>query len=185
MLREPDALATLYVMGESKVLSRSSTLCLSFGLMLMAACASGGGDTRSGAGGSGGSVDGGTGGDGSVTGPCPCDRGEVCVQEECLVGSGECSSDDDCGGDTYCCGAGCLSDSNDVPTCIAYGTGPRGDVNELCLGDITIGLFQADVQCEWTGPPPGDPFPDHVQVLTTPLVADLPFDSGVEKRSSS
>jgi hypothetical protein len=54
-------------------------------------------------------------------------------------------------------------------------------VNELCLGDITIGLFQADVQCEWTGPPEGDPFPDHVQVLTTPLVADLPFDSGVAK----
>ncbi len=49
------------------------------------------------------------------------------------------------------------------------------------LINATIGLFQADVQCEWTGPPPGDPFPDHVQVLTTPLVADLPFDSGVAK----
>jgi len=74
-----------------------------------------------------------------------------------------------------------LSDPNDPATCISYGTGPRGDLNELCLGDITIGLFQADVQCQWTGPPPGDPFPNHIQVLTTPLVADLPFDSGVAK----
>ena len=126
-------------------------------------------------------MDGGTGGDGSVSQPCPCSSGRVCVQEQCLPDRGACTTDDDCGGDTYCCGADCLSDPSGPPTCIPYGTGPRGDVNDLCVGDITIGLFQADVQCEWTGPPAADPFPDHVQVLTTPLVADLPFDSGVAK----
>jgi len=146
--------------------------------MLMLACSSGG-DTGTGTGGMG---DGGTGGEGgSSPQACPCPSGEVCVQDECLPDDGACDTDDDCNGDTYCCGVDCLSEPDEQPTCIAYGTGPRGDVNELCLGEITIGLFQADVQCEWTGPPPGDPFPDHVQVLTTPLVADLPFDSGVAK----
>jgi len=169
-------------MGESKVFSHGSTLSLCLGLLMMAACSSGS-NPRSGVGGFGGGagVGGGAGGSGGVSRPCPCPSGEVCVQDECLAERGACDSDDDCGGDTYCCAAGCLSDPGDTPTCIAYGSGPRGNVNELCLGDITIGLFQADVQCEWTGPPPGDPFPDHVQVLTTPLVADLPFDSGVAK----
>ena len=169
-------------MGESRLLWHGCTLSLCLGLVWMGACSSGS-SPRSGVGGFGGGagVGGGAGGSGGVAKPCPCPSGEVCVQEQCLPGQGTCESDDDCGGDTYCCGAGCLSDPGDSPTCIAYGSGPRGDVNELCLGDITIGLFQADVQCEWTGPPPGDPFPDHVQVLTTPLVADLPFDSGVAK----
>lgn len=167
-------------MGESRISSRGYPLSLCLGLMLMAACSSGSDSGPRGGGGSGGvGGDGGTGGDTSSS--CPCPSGQVCVQDECLADNGPCSSDDDCGGDTYCCGADCLSDQSDPATCIAYGSGPRGDLNELCLGDITIGLFQADVQCEWTGPPEGDPFPDHVQVLTTPLVADLPFDSGVAK----
>ncbi len=36
---------------------------------------------------------------------------------------------------------------------------------------------QPALQCEWAGPPPGDPFPDHVQVLSMPMVADLPYPS--------
>ncbi len=136
------------------------------------------------------SLSGDAGPDGSVdagpdasTGACgqPCPPSTICVAETCLPGNGTCASDDDCGGDTYCCDETCLADPEDPPTCIPYGTGPRGDVNELCVSNITIGLFQADVQCEWTGPPPGDPFPNHVQVLATPMVADLPFDSGAAK----
>jgi hypothetical protein len=34
------------------------------------------------------------------------------------------------------------------------------------------------LQCEWKAPPAGDPYPDRKHVLTTPLVADLPNDSG-------
>ena len=36
---------------------------------------------------------------------------------------------------------------------------------------------QPALQCEWGGPPPGDPFPDHVQALSMPMVADLPYPS--------
>jgi hypothetical protein len=39
-------------------------------------------------------------------------------------------------------------------------------------------VFSPAVQCEWTGPKTTDPFPDSPNVLTTPLVADLPNDSG-------
>lgn len=34
------------------------------------------------------------------------------------------------------------------------------------------------VQCEWLAPAAGDSFPDHANVLTTPLVAQLPDESG-------
>ncbi|MCA9661367.1 MAG: hypothetical protein KC486_23710, partial [Myxococcales bacterium] len=69
---------------------------------------------------------------------------------------------------------GCLPEGEDEGVCIPYGLEPEGDVNEKCEGDIQIGLFEPGIQCEWTEPPPGDPFPNHRNVLTTPLVADLP-----------
>jgi hypothetical protein len=43
---------------------------------------------------------------------------------------------------------------------------------------IHINQFEARVQCEWAHPPQGDPYPDHVNVAPTPLVANLANDSG-------
>ena len=34
---------------------------------------------------------------------------------------------------------------------------------------------QPALQCVWGGPPAGDPFPDHVQALSMPMAADLPY----------
>jgi hypothetical protein len=107
-----------------------------------------------------------------------CDDGLVCAAGECTPTDGECTMDSECDGDTYCCADGCLPDGERGGVCIPYGTGPKGDVNDLCVGDVSVGLFQPSVQCEWAGPPDGDPFPDHVQVLTTPLIVDLANDSG-------
>lgn len=107
---------------------------------------------------------------------CPGDG--ICADGTCVEADGACQSDEDCKGDRYCCGVGCLPGGEGTARCISYGSGPRGDVDEACKGDVVIGLFEPSVQCEWTGPPDGDPFPDHVNVLTTPLVADLPYDSG-------
>ncbi|MEZ4452502.1 MAG: VCBS repeat-containing protein [Nannocystaceae bacterium] len=121
---------------------------------------------------------------GSTTGggPCmassECAADQVCAAGACVKGDGPCTSDSECTGDTYCCLDGCLPDGEEGGVCIPYGKGPKGDVNEACVGDVAIGLFQPSVQCEWSGPPPGDPFPDHVQVLTTPLIVDLANDSG-------
>jgi hypothetical protein len=51
--------------------------------------------------------------------------------------------------------------------------GPRTTSNSECKRLQVVGLFAPKVQCEWAGPPAGDPYPDHKQVLVTPLVADF------------
>ncbi len=118
-----------------------------------------------------------TGGACEVSSDCPADL--YCVAGSCAPGEGECTSHDECSGDTYCCDApDCLPAGEAPGVCIPFGTGPFGDQNPECEQDIVIGLFEPDVQCEWVMPPDGDPFPNHVNVLTTPLVADLPYDSG-------
>lgn len=116
-------------------------------------------------------------------GPCEtsddCPDGEVCVEGECLPGEGPCETHDDCDGDTYCCEApDCLPEGEAPGECIPFGEGPFGASNPDCEEAIVIGLFEPDVQCEWLAPPEGDPYPNHVNVLTTPLVADLPYDTG-------
>ncbi len=129
-----------------------------------------------GTGGTGGSSDAGVGAACDTT--IPCATGLVCAGGTCIEGEGDCQSDVDCGGDTYCCSGACLPDGSLDGTCVPYGTGPRGDQNPDCKGSVEIGQFFPALQCEWTAPPVGDPFPDHIQVLATPLVADLPNDSG-------
>jgi len=109
-----------------------------------------------------------------------CPTGNVCVSgNTCAPDRGLCASDGDCNGDSYCCAAGCLDPTAGSGTCIPYGKGPRGNVNSECGQTIRPGaVFSPAVQCEWTGPKSDDPFPDSPNVLTTPLVADLPNDSG-------
>ena len=134
---------------------------------------------------SGAEIDGGPASDaqeaqvGESCGPdIPCAASLLCIAGECVAPEGTCSSDDECSGDTYCCQGDCLPPDVTQGVCIPYGAPPRGDNNLECVGEVTIGLFQADLQCEWSGPPMADAFPDHKQVLATPLVAELPHDSG-------
>ncbi|HEY8377219.1 MAG TPA: VCBS repeat-containing protein, partial [Nannocystis sp.] len=114
------------------------------------------------------------------SGSSDCEPGLVCAGGECAPTDGACQTHDDCDGDTYCCGDGCLPPGEGPPVCIPYGFDPKGWGNDECIGEVTIGLFEPSVQCEWTAPPPGDPYPDHVNVLTTPLIFDLPHGSDVE-----
>ncbi|MEZ4449863.1 MAG: VCBS repeat-containing protein [Nannocystaceae bacterium] len=115
---------------------------------------------------------------GDTGGPCmvsmDCELGEVCVAGMCVPGEGSCEEYGDCQGDTYCCKDGCLPPGEDQGVCIPFGLEPEGDVNEMCSGPVKIGLFEPEIQCEWTAPPMGDPYPNHVNVLTTPMVAALP-----------
>ena len=135
-------------------------------------CSGGGGD---------GELDAGSGPDSSVGSgegeACddanPCRSSFECVTGECVIPGAACASDPDCQGDSYCCIEDCLPAGTTDGFCISYGDGPRGDTNDECLGDIAVGIFQADTQCEWVGPPQGDAFPEHVQVLSTPMVAEL------------
>src|SRR6476659_8657864 len=68
-----------------------------------------------------------------------------------------------CTGDQYC----------DVANneCLPWGVGPGGVSDPTCKRDPVPGVFFPGAQCEWLGPPPGDPFPNHVNVLATPMVA--------------
>lgn len=134
------------------------------------------------------------GGDGNTGGMAPLPPHTMCSADvscgadlTCVKGKGEpdhcaptgkaCAMDADCGGDSYCCAEGCLFAAGD-PVCIPYGYGPRGNVNAECKGEgAPPGVFAPSVQCEWKVQP-ADAHPTFGLVLATPMVADLPNDSG-------
>lgn len=104
-----------------------------------------------------------------------CDSNTVCLNGVCTTNRGECEVDDDCMTDSYCCN----DERCDVKNvCISYGEGPRGTTDYACEYQTVSGMFEAAIQCEWTKPEKGDPYPNHVHVLTTPLVINTPHDSG-------
>lgn len=110
-------------------------------------------------------------GDGDTECVTPCGAGccsgsEVCRGDECLPDLGECVDSGQCQHDG-CCAEG---------VCVPYGSEACGDRDESCTQLVVAGLFQPMIQCEWTGPPEGDPFPEHVQVLGTPAVVDFDLD---------
>jgi hypothetical protein len=54
-----------------------------------------------------------------------------------------------------------------------------------CTREVVAGVFFPDVQCEWLGPPAGDPYPDHKNVLSAPTVADFGVSGDPELRRPS
>ncbi len=99
--------------------------------------------------------------------PCDpaCTDDLVCRYDTCVPPPTPCTSNADCIGDQYC----------DVENqeCLPWGVGPGGGSNPECKRDSVPGVFFPGAQCEWLGPPAGDPFPDHKNVLGTPMVASL------------
>jgi len=93
----------------------------------------------------------------------PCAEGEVCRYDTCVPDPAPCTTNVDCTGDTYC----------DVTAneCLPWGVGPGGTNDTACVRDPVPGVFFPGAQCEWLGPPAGDPYPDHKNVLSTPMVA--------------
>src|SRR5258706_8012637 len=111
-----------------------------------------------------------------------CDKSSVCVLTPkgglCSPNGGPCTATgNECVNDTYCCLAvdGCMIEGVTDPVCVENATHP---VNDMCKNSTTVSLFSPDPQCEWTGPDAGDPYMDSIHVLTTPLVANLPTESG-------
>lgn len=111
-----------------------------------------------------------------------CDKDSVCVLTpmggKCSLNGGACTADgNECVNDTYCCLPldGCMIEGVNEGTCVTNATRP---VNDSCKNSATVGLFSPDLQCEWTKPEAGDPYPTSIHVLTTPLVANLPTASG-------
>ena len=105
-----------------------------------------------------------------------CGANAVCLNGVCAENRGECQNDNDCLTDSYCCNDEKFCDVMNI--CIPYGEGPRGNVDETCEYQTVKGMFEAAIQCEWKEPAAGDPFPNHANVLMTPLVMDTPHNSG-------
>ncbi len=109
-----------------------------------------------------------TGPTGVECGRVTCAPGEVCARGICRAPDGTCGEDGVCAGDAWCCGDAC----SDPTACIPWAS---GQVRDFCIAEVDIGVFTASTQCEWAGPPEGDPWPEHRNVLGTPLVANLPY----------
>src|SRR6266404_877024 len=111
----------------------------------------------------------------------PCPMNQICVKGPmgglCSPNGGPCNpAMATCQNDTYCCGADCRVDGKNEPVCVTGGTRP---VDKTCNSTtVATGVFTPNLQCQWPQAPgnmplPGDPFPNHKQVLVTPLVADM------------
>ena len=90
-----------------------------------------------------------------------CAPGQLCADGHCVQ---SCTSDNDCQNDTRCQQGVCVPYTDAVAA------------NPSCGRLVPAGLLSPSVFCEWLGPAAGDPFPQHMQVLSTPLVADFNFD---------
>ena len=87
-----------------------------------------------------------------------------------------------CVPDVPCDGAGeCQDDAwCDAGACVPWGVPAGHEVDDDCTREVAVGTFRPTVQCEWSGPPAGDPFPTSVHVLSTPAVVDFDFDDDPE-----
>ncbi len=97
----------------------------------------------------------------------------MCKYGVCVPNLGACAFDDDCPGDSYC-------DPDDF-TCTPYGVPPDKINDPTCeKPKIPVDVTPA-VQCEWTGPPAGDPTSTMVETYSMPVVADLNLDLDPKK----
>jgi hypothetical protein len=97
-----------------------------------------------------------------------CPSGQVCRYDQCIPPPPACVNG-------QCDGDECCDSSNE---CLPYGFGPCGNNDTSCTSTPVPGVFFPGVQCEWLGPPAGDPYPDHKNVLSTPMVANLASSAG-------
>ncbi|HEY0476459.1 MAG TPA: VCBS repeat-containing protein [Kofleriaceae bacterium] len=96
-----------------------------------------------------------------------CSNEQVCRYATCVPRPAACSASTGCPGDQYC--------DASAMECLPWGVGPGGTSDRSCAAAAppAPGVFFPGVQCEWLGPPAGDAFPGHVNVLATPMVATL------------
>ena len=123
-----------------------------------------------GTGGTGGGISTGGSGNCPATQDCPgecCGAAEFCAKNtQCAPEQPPCATNDDCWFDSYC----------DNGTCIPYEVPPGKIKDDTCKVKIEIGQIVPAVQCRWTAPPAGDPFPNHHHVMATPVVVDFDLD---------
>ncbi len=83
----------------------------------------------------------------------------------CRALGSTCADGDACRGDRFCDPA--------TGRCTPWEGPGAGDHDPDCSRVIVAGTFAPTVQCEFTEAPAGDPFPNHLHVLSTPMVVDF------------
>jgi hypothetical protein len=99
-------------------------------------------------------------------GAASCASGQECRFGACIDSAPPCTTDRDCQDDSFCNGG----------LCTPFGLGPNGSTSAACKRLEAPGIFAPTVQCEWRAPADGTTFPQHRNVLSTPLVVDFDFD---------
>ncbi|GMV38827.1 MAG: hypothetical protein AMXMBFR64_05430 [Myxococcales bacterium] len=94
-----------------------------------------------------------------------CCAATACVYGVCVSPS-PCADTDGCSNDTTCDGG----------QCVPWGIGPLPSWDAGCAKPTIVGQFHPALQCEWTAPPEGDPYPSSITVIATPTVVDLDLD---------
>jgi hypothetical protein len=124
------------------------------------AAGAGGGAAGNLLGGSAGAAGAAAGAAGAATCLPACPDGRVCVGGVCLPPQPACTGDDDCHFDTHCA----------FGACVPYAA---GETNSACVSVATPEVLAPSVKCELSVIPPGDAFPNKVNVQATPMVARL------------
>jgi hypothetical protein len=99
---------------------------------------------------------------GSCSDRAPCPSGMVCVEGGCRRDMGSCRDGNDCSGDSRCVAS--------LGRCVPYMPGER---DMSCTREVRPGVFSPAVQCRFSEVPPGDAYPEHIHVLSTPMVMNL------------
>jgi hypothetical protein len=89
-----------------------------------------------------------------------CAGGRLCRMDRCVEAPSGCSATAGCPNDARC----------EAGRCVPW-TGAQTD--PACTVDPRPGVFAPAVQCQFDVAPAGDAFPEHLHVLSTPMVADL------------
>ncbi len=101
-----------------------------------------------------------------------CTSKELCLDPagagSCVDDLGPCTDSSECQNDSKCEAA--------VGRCIPF---EPGEKNDECTNPREPGIFRVEKQCEWSGPPAGDPYPNSAEVSTNPLVINF----GIEPNS--
>jgi hypothetical protein len=109
---------------------------------------------------------------GDSDGDGSCDDADLCIGDDT---TGDTDNDGTCDELETCDPvAPCNCDSTcDNDTCVPW---PESDFDNTCERLVAPDDIELVEQCRWTGPPPGDPYPDHTHVMSTPVVVDFDFD---------
>jgi len=81
-----------------------------------------------------------------------------------------CGSERDFGYSTASVGSGTSSGG-------AGGATASDDDDNSCTGTLESGTFDPHLECAWSGPPSGDPYPEYDDVVMTPVVINLTDDN--------